>query len=705
MRTVFNVTTAVLLGSVLFSTAYSAAPVFRERDPKQTARRLRLIDPPAEGVMRARTTFSSVGVVYGAAKPIEGLALEYRAKGTEAWKTGLALEYFPEAKSYRGSAVYLDEDRDYEVRLAAQGKTIVSDTVRTWKSDVKVAKTIEIDPATFVAPYEITAKGTADGWIRYTVKGGVLKVGDGKPAFVLKDASHVILEDMVIDGCRECSNVIVLEKTKDVRIRHCDISGWGRLGKPDYINKGGKYVWGPKNRTVNYDGAISITRGCENTVIERCWIHDPKTPTNSWRYSHPAGSEAVLAAYAGPGTVIRYNDFVGSDEYRWNDAVEGPGNFFEDGGLNRDADVYGNFMIFCNDDNIELDGGQLNVRCFRNRFESALCGVSVQGCMVGPSYVFDNVFCGGGDEFDDLNNPIKRSGINLYGYDTCTHLFNNDFWHLDKEVTYEDGRMRFVARGNTYTGGIRPNTALPYRPIPYTLDRARIEGLALQNDRVEPVTVTATCGGANYAQPFEIAKNGVFDWFTVTPAKGVMKSGEKTVFTVTFDPAKLRNRHDYRGAFLVRTADGYSRPVSLYVKGQYENPARPQVKDGAVAVYVDTSKLNLRKGSKKPVEFAFDLPKDGKYGILVRVRGGKFHVKGGVDADTLVNCKIASKDYWSWQHFSPNCNNRLPTDSRMAIFGLKAGRHVIRIQNGSSHGHPEIDGLVVTDDIGAFEPR
>lgn len=705
MKDCLKATSAVLFGVLLISTASSAAPAFRGRDPKQTARRLKLIDPPAEGVLQVRATFSSVGVVYGSAKPIDGLVLECRAKGAKAWKPGLSLDYFPEAKSYRGSAVYLDEDRAYEVRLCAHGQTIMSDVVRTWKSDVKIAKTIELDPATFVAPYEITEKGTADGWIRYTVKGGHLKLGVGQPAFVVKGASHVLLDDMVIDGCLESSNVIVLENTKDVRIRHCDISGWGRVGRPDYINAGGKYVWGPKNRRVNYDGAISITRGCENTVVERCWIHDPKTPTNAWRYSHPAGSEAVLAAYAGPGTVIRYNDFVGSDVYRWNDAVEGPGNFFEDGGLNRDADVYGNFMIFCNDDNIELDGGQLNVRCFRNRFESALCGVSVQGCMVGPSYVFDNVFCGGGDEFGSINSPIKRNGINLYGYDTCTHLFNNDFWHLGEEIKYEDGRMRFVAHDNQYTKGARANTMLPYRPVPYTLDRSRIEGLGLKDDTVESVTVKATCGGTDYSQPFEITKNNVFDWFTVSPAKGVMKSGQETVFTVTFDPAKLKNRHDYRGAFLVRTADGYSRPVSLYVKGQYENPARPKLKEGAVAVYVDTAALNVKKGSKKIAEFAFDVPKDGKYGILMRVRGSKLHVKGGIDDDPLVNCKIESAGYWGWQHFSPNCNKRLPMDSRMAIFAFKAGRHVIRIQNSSSHGNSELDGLVITDDIGAFEPR
>ena len=63
-------------------------------------------------------------------------------------------------------------------------------------------------------------------------------------------------------------------------------------------------------------------------------------------------------------TVIRYNEFIGSDAHRFNDAVEGWGNFHPRGGFNQDAEIYGNFMIFCNDDNIELDVGQQNVLCF-----------------------------------------------------------------------------------------------------------------------------------------------------------------------------------------------------------------------------------------------------------------------------------------------------------------------------------------------------
>ena len=55
------------------------------------------------------------------------------------------------------------------------------------------------------------------------------------------------------------------------------------------------------------------------------------------------------------------------ESYRWNDAIEGGGNFHVDGGFNRDADIYGNLMCFANDDAVEIDGGQTNVRVFLTR--------------------------------------------------------------------------------------------------------------------------------------------------------------------------------------------------------------------------------------------------------------------------------------------------------------------------------------------------
>ena len=699
---------------------------YRERDARGVEDRIRLIDAPPPGELRVRATFCSCGWRWTSGEKIEGLVAEYRKVGTDEWKRGLPPEYFAETKEYRGSIIYLEEGTEYEVRVKVKGEgeegnttvhlTPSPQTFRTWKSDVPVAKTIEIDPATFKSPYSIKEKGTPDGWIRYVVKGGRLELREAEPAFVLKGAAYVLLDDMTIVSRANARFVIDLHDTKDVRIRNCDLSGWGRIGKPDYASTSlGKPTNG-RRETINCDGAVNINRGCENTVVERCWIHDPVIGANSWRYSHPAGGQAIVAGYCGPGTVIRYNDFVGSDLHRWNDAVEGPGNFEENGGLNRDADVYGNFMIFCADDNIELDGGQLNVRCFQNRFENALCGVSIQGCMVGPSYVFDNAFTGGTEEFSLGGAEIKTSGVNLYGNYVCSYLFGNDFWKPYTHVNTGDRKMRYVLKDNRSEGepifqGFKDSPfseasgnvgnvsfdrkgtiAMPYRPVPFTLDRNMIEGLDTTS---APVTVTATVGGEGYEMPFVIAQNGDFNWFTVSPAKGVLRSGEKTTFTVTLNPVKMCGRHEYRGAFLVRTADGFSRPVSIYASGIWENAFRPEPQ-WVFAQYRDW------KGGG---EYTFKVPRDGKYFVLAHVRGtdGVIPYTAGWDGESPGRGRFQLRPYWTWQL----AGFKMYGDARCSVFELKEGEHRFTLNDMQNRigKDCELDALVLTDDPGPFEPR
>ena len=115
--------------------------------------------------------------------------------------------------------------------------------------------------------------------------------------------------------------------------------------------------------------------------------------------------------------------------------------------------------------------------------------------------------------------------------------------------------------------------AWPVRPIPFVLDRGRIDSVKVAKGAVAPaaVTVKLSCPGEGYASPFKVRKNLDMDWFDVTPAEGVIRSGETITFTVAFKPEKLTDRRHFRGAFLVRTPEGLSRPVSVYA----ETDARP----------------------------------------------------------------------------------------------------------------------------------
>ena len=130
----------------------------RERSAKEVAARPKIIAPAAAGELRLRATFVSCSVCFGAPVPIAGLALECRpADG--AWQAQPLPPYFPETKDYRGSILGLDENTTYEVRLVADGKTLAQGSVRTWASEVKVAKTIYLEQADLTnSPLTISAK-------------------------------------------------------------------------------------------------------------------------------------------------------------------------------------------------------------------------------------------------------------------------------------------------------------------------------------------------------------------------------------------------------------------------------------------------------------------------------------------------------------------------------------------------------------------
>ena len=382
-----------------------------------------------EPVFYVKPTFISAGYYFntqntGRVTPF------FRKSGTAEWQEAIPAYYDEEKKQYRGSIVRLKENTSYEIKLVSkEGKNLCSGKFTTWADNVKVAKTIVLDPAEIKDTLVIRRHGKEDGWIRYTQKKGtVLGFDKLKSIIKLENARYILLDNLNIKGGG--MHAIEVNRSKFIRIRNSEITGWGIVGEQRCDYNGRFHVKGkaPSGYGINMNGAINIIKG-EGIVVERCYIHDPRNRANSWFYSHPAGPQAVTVG-SPESCVIRYNDFVGSDEHRYNDAVESLGNFSKDGGLNRDADIYGNFMIFCSDDNIELDGGQQNVRCFDNRFEGSYCGVSIQGCMTGPSYVFDNIFLNMSDEFGAVGYTLKSCAGPHWGKlsrKNRSYIFNNTF--------------------------------------------------------------------------------------------------------------------------------------------------------------------------------------------------------------------------------------------------------------------------------------
>lgn len=653
-----------------------------------------------------RPTFNSCSV-----EPDENLRdckVEYRRMSEKKWIS---------QEPFFGSLTGLSEDTQYEIRFLDGKKVLAKESFRTWKTNVPVEKTIVIDPEKFSAPYIISEKGSPEGWIRYVINGNKLTNKSQLPTFEISDAEYILLEGMELKGTPGQRNVVTIRGSKAIRICGCDISEWGRTGVPDfsvyleqrlkYIGRGGMHDEAGKR--INFDGAIVIGKGSSEVVVERCYIHDSFTHTNSWYYSHPAGSECIIMDCPDHSTVIRYNDFIGSDGHCFNDCVEGARNFFPDGGFRQDADIYGNFMIFSNDDNIELDGGQKNIRVWGNRFESSYCGVSIQGCMVGPSFIYDNLFSGMQDEFGKAGQTIKTDRRN--GKDARTFIFNNTFWGFGSGVRIRPSLI-FSVHDNTFCGsrqavhgagespsseiyGNRENVDLeekdlnpsyPQRELTFSLDKARVSVGKSRTPLIFKIN-------GKVPEGTRVLRPAHSDWFDAVLEPGQVR--------ITFNEDKMNRRRVYRGAFIVRTPDGTSRVGSVYASTDFVPPYQCE-KEGQTAVYDNT--FNLK--GKNMASSTLHIDKDGRYWFLIHGQCGSGNdprsvkLMVSVDGAAPLLSKQTMYGYPTWSVLHP-----MEKDGMLGLvhFDLKAGEHNLNIRSDTTGA--AFDGIVLTDAPWMFEPN
>ena len=677
--------------------------------------RLRVIDPVPVGMLLIRPTFCSASVYYGAESVRPGIRLEYRerADSTGSWRQAEPMPYFAEAQNYRGSVFGLKEDTEYEVRL--DGRTSV---FRTWKSKVPVAKTVVVDPQTVKLPLRITDKGSDAGWVRYTMpRGTVLENEADCPAlFVIDGASHVLFDDFVVKGgpARHIVNVV---SSECVRVRNCDFSHWGRSGEVNFDfdgrqkNARGQY-WtvkedGSFGAPINYDAAIVIGEGTSEAVVERCYVHDPNGKSASWYYCHPAGPEAVHMCRPRHSTVLRWNNFVASDAHRWNDAVEGEGNFWEEGGFNRDADIYGNFMFGCNDDSIELDGGQQNVRSFGNRYECSLMGVSIQGCMVSPVYLIGDLFVDLCDENGLAISCVKTSSFDRYGQNPYAKLKRLSGYGRGSGPLVSGLRCpaNFVQTDCSYEQTLE-NWAVfdrPVRNVPFTLDVGRIGGVKVSKGVATPsvVPVRLCHNGKGSDVAFSVRVNDDTPWLRVTPASGVLKRGDTVRLQVAFDATLMTGRRSWRGAFIVSDTNGMARVCSVHAESDYMPALRPD----PLAVYVE---CEGRPADQKEQCLEFEIPEDGRYMLALhgqQTPDGKGRsicqvsgMSAAVDDDPSQVCDFLALDYPAWTLLAPGSGQ----NRRFRWYDLKKGRHSVRIR--LEKGGYAYDRLAATKDPAAFDP-
>ena len=385
---------------------------------------IKICSPSGDGNAVLEVAPSYVSAGYEISNLASAKAAEFKAEAFYREKGGkfmpaFAPDYPPFEHKARGVLVNLKENTEYELKLVISDngkKSTLTKTFRTLGAKLPVAKTIYVTPEMIKNGLNIKKSGTAKGYIRYTAKPGTVLESDGVDAIKIQNTNYIIIDGLTLRGGKE--NSIRVRHSQNIVIRNCDIAKFGRVGiqKP---HRGGEYYI--KNKILNSDAGV-WAQNVKNLLIENNFIHDPNGFTNPWFYSHPTGPKAINAGMVENGTV-RFNDFIGGDVHRWNDAVECMDNSGTTGGFFRNAEIYGNLFALSNDDGIELEGGEINTRFFCNRVESTLCGVSSGSCARGPSYIFNNLFWRGSDVFG-LNFMAFKNGHGIWNSGKI-FFFNN----------------------------------------------------------------------------------------------------------------------------------------------------------------------------------------------------------------------------------------------------------------------------------------
>ena len=397
--------------------------------------------PPAEykyntnNELYLLSTFNNISYYIDTDTDSGDCTVTYRKVGDEEWTEVGFTSWDYAQKQFRGTVPFVDENTEYEVRAVIRdenGKVVQDDTktIKTWSDNPPIAQTIKLSDI-YSGSGDLTIvnlKGSPDGWIKIDGEGQTVDAGKlTYTAVAMDNCEYLIFENVKVRGGTD-EGVFISQRCNNIRIVNCDIAEWGRGGILTKQNGWGLYY--RSNIYTNLRAAIMAVKSV-NLVVERTYIHDSDTHTNAWnnydyKGRHPGGCTAI-DMWGIRGTVIRYNTFMGSDEHRFNDVLEGVQN----GGRNEgnscgsDSDIYGNLLMYSNDDSMELDGGQMNVRVYQNRIEQTYVGISTVPNTMGPSYLYRNLIVRQGDE-TGAEGALMKTGGSADQF-TMTYFINNTF--------------------------------------------------------------------------------------------------------------------------------------------------------------------------------------------------------------------------------------------------------------------------------------
>ena len=171
--------------------------------------------------------------------------------------------------------------------VLSPGGNILKQEFTTKNSKVKIAKTVYLDEMPKDRPLILEAKGTQDGWIRYTMKNpkSVISCMKGSSRVILiRNSEYLLLEGLTLRG--GVRNSVFLQDSRHIQIVNCDIAGHAPILKQTLDNDGkflamdGKKMWNC--------AAIHI-QNSSDVLVERCYIHSPAGTANPCFFSHSCG--------------------------------------------------------------------------------------------------------------------------------------------------------------------------------------------------------------------------------------------------------------------------------------------------------------------------------------------------------------------------------------------------------------------------------
>ena len=402
-----------------------------------------------------RPTLMALGVqlpISGDENRNASVSLRYRETGAPDWIDGLPLlRVMPEsvpagvgsiAEQFAGSIFDLRPATDYEIELHAVDADGAVDETRLLGATTRA---VPSDPS---SPNPVAVGDAVEfaSALAAAAPGDVITLADGEyhGAFVL-DASGTAANPIVIRGSSrdgtvldgdDCAACNVLEVYGSfVHVENLSIRNAQRALRFQTSNAEANVVrrvhtsdtrLGIATRETQYDFYL-----CDNLLEGRLvWPH--VYTDDGGMFSNEDGINVQ-----GFGHVVCHNQLVG-----FGDAMKTE----LDGA--RAVDFYGNEVLSAYDNGLELDGGEGNVRAWRNRFTNTFATISFQPVYGGPAYALRNIAVNIADEqmkFHGLGEANGPSGVLAY---------NNTFVSpgLALQVSTSAASHNFEIRNNLFVG-------------------------------------------------------------------------------------------------------------------------------------------------------------------------------------------------------------------------------------------------------------